>query len=641
MSPSCCKLSSLAWFLGGVLVVGGVVLGVLYYRGVFKHAETTVRPVDPGSAETRKETPVPLVRFTDITKDAGITFVHNNGLTDKKLLPETMCGGVAVIDFDKDGKPDLLFTNACPWPGMEKSSLDKPTLVLYRNLGNNKFQDVTKEAGLAVTMFGMGATVGDYDNDGWPDLFVTGIGGNRLFHNSADPQGSNGRRFIEVTATAGVGGPGGWPGKSTGDFFSWNKPICFSTSASFLDYDGDGKLDLFVCNYVHWSPYIDLSIGFKIDGRERMFGQPKQFEGALCFLYHNEGGGKFADVSKESGVQVFEKLGTDDDAPTRAVGKSLGVIVCDADEDGWPDIVVANDTVRNFLFHNQPGKNGKRVFHEKAIFAGVAYAQGETRGAMGIDWAPFYRKGCNALLITNFSNEPDTFLCQDQLRQLEFKDEAKAEGIAGVSRLPLKFGAFFFDYDLDGRLDFLTCNGHLDPSIRKLQPAQSYKQPAQLFWSKPNEGFEPVTEQAAGPDLFQPLVGRGCAYADLDGDGDLDVILVGNGGPPLVLRNDNNLGNRWIRLKLQGDGVRSNRSAIGARILLETKDGEQRREIAAARGYLSQSELTATFGLGKTDAIQRLTIHWPGKDAGTTVIEKAEIAKLSLNKLNAIEQGMK
>lgn len=630
-----CKLSSIAWCVGGILVMGGAVLGILHSLGVFTHAKPMSQKVDPGHAIERQETPVPRVRFTDITKDADITFVHTNGLTDKKLLPETMCGGVAVIDFDKDDKPDLLFVNACPWPASsQREQGQQPTLVLYRNLGNDKFQDVTKEAGLAVTLFGMGATVGDYDNDGWPDLFVTGVGGNRLFHNSADANGANGRRFVEVTATAGVGGPGGWPNQSFVDFFHWDQPICFSTSASFLDYDGDGKLDLFVCNYVRWSPAYDLSIGTKIDGRERMFGQPRLFEGAVCFLYHNDGGGKFTDVSKESGVQVFEKLGTDDAAPLRPVGKSLGVIVCDADEDGWPDIIVANDTVRNFLFHNQPGPNGTRVFREEGVYAGVAYADGNARGAMGIDWAPCYRPGCNALLISNFSNEPDTFLCQDQPKRLEFFEKAKPEGIAGESRVPLKFGAFFFDYDLDGRLDFLTCNGHLDPSIRKLQPAQRYKQPAQLFWSKPKEGFEPVTEKDAGSDLFQPLVGRGCAYADLDGDGDLDVILVGNGGPALVLRNDNNLGHHWIRFRLQGDGVRSNCSAIGARIILETKDGEQRREIAAARGYLSQSELTATFGLGKTERVERVTIHWPGKDGGTIVLENPVI-----DKQHTIKQG--
>jgi hypothetical protein len=642
MSLSCCKASSIAWMIGGILLLGGGTFATLLYLGVFTRAQTTTTTGDPGTVEGRKKVPVPQVRFTNINRDSGITFVHTNGLTPNKLLPETMCGGVAIIDFDNDHKPDILFVNACPWPGSpQREQGSRPTLVLYHNEGNNKFRDVTKEAGLDVTMFGMGATVGDYDNDGFPDLFVTGIGGNRLFRNTAHAGGANGRRFLDMTTTAGVGGPGGWPEHFTGDFFHWTKPLCFSTSASFLDYDGDGKLDLFVCNYVQWSPDYDMNFGFKIAGEERMFGQPKGFEGTLCFLYHNEGGGKFTDVSKESGVQVFEKLGTDPDAPLRPAGKSLGVIVCDADEDGWPDIVVANDTVRNFLFHNRPGPKGSRVFKEIGIYAGVAYAESNPRGAMGIDWAPFYRAKCNGLLITNFANEPDTFLCQDKLKRLEFREIAKVEGIAGVSRVPLKFGAFFFDYDLDGRLDFLTCNGHLDPSITKLQAAQKYQQPAQLFWSKPQDGFEPVTEEAAGTDLFQPIVGRGCAYADLDGDGDLDVILIGNGGPALVLRNDNNLGHHWIRFRLEGDGVHSNRSAIGARIILETKDGEQRREIAAARGYLSASELTATFGLGKLDQVERVTIYWPGKDGGKTVLEKAQLDKLGIDKEHSIKQGVK
>jgi hypothetical protein len=496
---------------------------------------------------------------------------------------------------------------------------------------------VTKEAGLAVTMYGMGATVGDFDNDRWPDLFVTGVGGNRLFRNVKDRNGASGRRFVDVTEKAGVGGPGGWPDKQAGDFFKWNKPICFSTSASFLDYDGDGKLDLFVCNYVGWSPAFDLSIDSKIDGKQRTYGQPKQFRGALCLLYHNEGDGKFVDVSKESGVEVFENLGADPSAAPRPLGKSLGVVVCDADEDGWPDLIVANDSVGNFLFHNRPGPNGKRVFKEEGSYAGVAYADGNARGAMGIDWAPFYRPGCNAILIGNFADEPDTFLCQDDVKRLEFSDKAKVEGIAGPSRMPLKFGVFFFDFDLDGRLDFLTCNGHLDPGISLLQSGQKYKQSPQLFWNTGAEprGFEPVTETAAGRDLFQPLVGRGAAFADLDGDGDLDVILTENGGPARVLRNDNNLGHHWIRLKLQGDGTHSNRSAIGARVLLTAHGIEQRREVSAGRGYLSQSELVVTFGLGAVDKVDRVTIHWPGRNPGPpTVIENPAI-----NKEHTIEQG--
>jgi hypothetical protein len=641
MSWTCCKTSSFAWLVGGVLFLGGGTAAALYFLGAFGPPKTVAQQGSAGQSSVREVVPVPAVRFTNITKDAGIRFVHYNGATDKKLLPETMCGGVAIIDFDNDGKPDVLFTNACPWPGQKKYTADHPTLTLYHNEGGGRFKDVTKEAGLGFILYGMGATVGDYDNDGWPDLFITGVGGNHLYHNESAINGAAGRRFVETTATAGVGGPGGWPDNPVGDFFTWDKPLTFSTSASFLDFDGDGKLDLLVCNYVRWSPAYDLSIHSSLDGKERTYGQPNQFDGALCFLYRNEGGGKFNDVSKEAGVQVHEKLGIEANAPQRPLGKSLGVIVCDADEDGWPDIVVANDSVRNFFFHNKPGANGRRVFVEDGQRAGIAYALGQARGAMGIDWGPYYRPGCNGLLITNFADEPNTFLCQNVPHELIFADMANVEGVAGPSRVPLKFGAFFFDYDLDGRLDFLTCNGHLDPSISKLQRGQQYQQSAQLFWSKKSQGFEPVTAEAAGPDLFQPLVGRGCAYADLDGDGDLDVILIDNGGAARVLRNDNKLGHHWIRLKLKGDGVRSNCSAIGARIILEAGGVEQRREIAAARGYLSQSELVATFGLGKVDRIDRLTILWPGKDGGKTVLEKTDLAKLGIDQQHTIEQGAK
>jgi hypothetical protein len=576
--------------------------------------ETTSVPVIAPARE-RQAVPVPLVRFDDVTKAAGINFKHFNGATGKKLLPETMGAGVAAFDFDGDGWQDLLFVDGRPWPG-SPAAASAPHLVLYRNRGNGTFEDVTVQAGLDESVYGMGVAVGDIDNDGFPDLFVTGVGGNHLFHNQ--PGNGGGRRFQEVTAEAGVGGPGGWPGHAdTREFLAWSKSIALASSATFLDYDGDGRLDLFVCFYVDWSPAKDLAINSSLTGIGRSYLQPTQFEGALCKLYRNVDGSHFRDVSAESGVEVVEREGTDASARLRAVGKALGVVICDPDNDGWPDIVVANDSVRNFFFHNVPGPAGTRRFVEKGLVTNVAYAEGRARGAMGIDYGE-YRPGKNALLIGNFANEPDTFLTLDNPARLLFSDAALAVGLAGPSRRALKFGAFFFDYDNDGRLDLLTCNGHLEPEIAQVQAGQTYAQAAQLYWNTGNGQrlFEPVTEASAGPDLFRPMVGRGCAFLDVNSDGQLDVVLTANNGPARLLRNQGELKHHWVRLTLTGDGKRSNVSAIGAQITVEVGKQALRRQVAGARGYLSQSELPVTVGLGDVARVDRVTVRWPGKDAG-------------------------
>jgi hypothetical protein len=499
-------------------------------------------------------------------------------------------------------------------------------MALYRNRGDGAFDDVTAQAGLAVTMYGLGVTAGDYDNDGWADFFVTGVGGNRLFANVADEEG--GRRFADRTETAGVGGPGGWPAAGREAFLQVDAPINFSSSAAFLDYDNDGRLDLFVCNYIAWSPAADLGQGFQLVGLGRSYGPPTAFEGAQCLLYRNLGEGRFADVSEQAGIHVFGPLG-------QPIGKSLGVVVFDPDDDGWPDIAVANDTVRNFLFHN----TGKGTFEEIGELSGVAYAEGRPRGAMGIDWGE-YRPGGSAMLIGNFADEPNTFLRLDDPRHLAFSDVATAEGVAGPSRLPLKFGAVFLDYDLDGWQDLLTCNGHLEPEIQQVQARQSYRQPAQLFWNCGAAGgngrrgcFAVVSETHAGPDLFQPLVGRACAYADIDGDGDLDVVLTENGGRARLLRNEGGHQHHWLRVVLQGDGKRASAGALGAKLTLEAGDRTMHRELTSARGYLSQSEMVVTFGLGQTDKIDRLTIRWPGPDG-----DRQQLTDLAVDRVHVIRQ---
>ncbi len=583
--------------------------GYFAYDRFFRKTDTVGPKVDPGKAGRREAVTVPQAPFADVTKAAGISFTHFTGATGSKLLPETMGSGVAVIDFDRDGKPDLLFVNGCPWPGHAKPE-KAPCLALYRNKGDGTFEDATERAGLNVSVYGVGACVGDFDNDGFPDLFVSCVGPHRLFRNDG------GKRFVDVTATAGVGGPGVWPDVASAEAFNKHQPpIPFGTSATFFDYDGDGKLDLFVCHYCTWSPAIDLGIKSTLTGVGRTYQQPTTLEGNQCSLYRNNGDGTFADVTAAAGVTVFETTAAGDKRP---VAKSLGVIQCDPDGDGWPDLIVANDTARNFLFHNVPDGKGGRKFEEKGKEATVAYAAGTPRGAMGID-AGEHKPGKQAVVIANFANEPNSFFVLVNAGRLMFSDQAGATGLEGPSRGPLKFGTFFFDYDLDGRLDLLTANGHIDPDIGKVQANQTYKQSAQLFWNTGDDVrlFEPVTEAAAGPDLLRPIVGRGSAYLDFDGDGDPDVVLTNNGGPPLLLRNDQQLGHHWVRLFLEGDGKTSNRSAIGAEITVEADGKTYRRTVLGARGYLSQSEFPVTVGLGTTTTVDKVTVKWPGKDGKT------------------------
>jgi hypothetical protein len=523
---------------------------------------------------------IPFAKFTDITKEAGIAFFHNNGAYGDKLLPETMGGGVAFFDYDNDGHEDLLFINSTWWPGHTPAGKAPTTMALYHNDGHGHFADVTKDSGLDVSFYGMGVAIGDYDNDGLPDVFITAVGGNHLFHN--DGLG----KFHEVTLEAGVGGAtNGW-----------------STGAAWIDYDNDGKLDLFVCNYVQWSPEIDRANAYVLPNIGRAYGPPRNFAGTFPYLYHNDGHGHFSDVSQRAGIQIK------DPATGLPMAKSLSVAPIDVDNDGWIDLVVANDTVANFLFHNE--HDG--TFKEIGARSGVAYdAYGLVRGAMGIDSARF-RNDTLGIAIGNYANEMNA-LYVAQRDSLLFADEAIKEGVGPASQKLLKFGLFFFDYDLDGRLDVLTANGHLEPEINRVHNNEQYRQPAQLFWNRGDSkemGFMPVPPEKCGNDLFQPIAGRGAAFADIDGDGDLDVVLTQVGGPPLLLRNDQNLRHHWLRLKLAG--TKSNRDAIGAWLKVRVGGRTLSRQVMPTRSYLSQSELPVTIGLGNADKVESVEIIWPG-----------------------------
>lgn len=553
-------------------------------------------------APQRPTEQMPTVKFTDVTAAAGITFVHNNGATGDKLLPETMGSGVAVFDFDNDGDQDLLFVNATYWPGKIPEGRALTTPALYRNDGAGNFQDVTASSGLGVSFYGMGVAVGDYDNDGHADLFFTAVGENKLFHNE-------GGKFKEVTSDAGV----------AGNATQW------TTACAWLDYDNDGDLDLYIGRYVKWSREIDFEVGYKLTGIGRAYGPPMNFEGAFPSFYRNDGNGRFTDVSKDAGLEVRNP------ATGVPAAKTLGVAPIDLDNDGWMDLVIANDTVQNFVFHNQ--KNG--TFKEIGALSGIAFdSYGNTRGAMGID-AARYRDGKTVgIAIGNFANEMTALYVAQNDAGLIYTDEAISEGIGPASRLPLKFGIFFFDYDLDGRLDLLSANGHLEEEIGKIQQSQRYAQSAQLFWNTgagDGPGFALVPEERSGRELVKPIVGRGSAFGDLDNDGDLDAVFTQTGAAPLMLRNDQALNRHWLRLKLVGR--KSNRDAIGAWIRVKVGDQVLARQVMPTRSYLSQSELPVTIGLGESGKFDELEIVWPGGKV-------QKIARARVDSLTVVEQAV-
>ncbi|MCC9601195.1 CRTAC1 family protein [Stieleria sp. JC731] len=540
-----------------------------------------VKETELAGVKTRElpQVQVPHTPFTDITETSGIDFVHNNGAIGAKLLPETMGGGVAMFDFDNDGDQDILFVNSRDWP-WDPPSDRQSTSVLYRNDGDT-YVNVSADSGLNLNDYAMGVAVGDFDNDSWVDVFITSVGANHLYRNLGD--GS----FEDITESAGV----------AGDENRW------SSSAGWFDYDNDGDLDLFVCNYVEWSREYDQSQNFQLIGGGRAYGRPQNFQGTFPYLYRNDGEGKFTDVSEIAGIQIRNP------ATGVPLSKSLGLAFCDFNQDGALDIVIANDTVQNLLLQN----DGEGNFTDVGALSGIAFdSSGNARGAMGIDIASFRGPKALAVAIGNFSNEM-TALYVAKTGSMQFYDEAVSTGLGPTTRLLLTFGLFYFDYDLDGRSDLFCANGHLEEDINRVQPSQHYEQPPQLFWNagpKYDTEFVPVGQESIGDDLLKPMVGRGTSFADIDNDGDLDVVVTSSGRKPRLLRNDQDLGHHWLRIKLVGDGKNCNRDAIGSWVEVTVGDKVLRQQVMPTRSYLSQVELPLTFGLGTSKTIDSVSILW-------------------------------
>ncbi len=563
-------------FLLGVVVFISAVFWLRHRR--------EARPAAPISSATGAPAPLssqpgaasgPL-RFVDVTQAAGIDFTHNSGAYGKKYLPETLGSGVAFIDYNHSGYQSVLLLDGQDWPG-HPTRLHGQTMRLYRNNGNGTFTDVTRQAGLAAPMYGMGAAVGDYLNNGNQDLFVTGLDGNHLFRNNG-----NGT-FTDVTRQAGLDiDPG------------------LATSAAWVDYDRDGCLDLWVDYYVRWSRKTDIYC--TEDGVHKSYCTPEKYHGASPRLFHQirshgQCTGRFVDVTHAAGVYD----------PT---SKSLGVsIFYDGyNGDGRPDIFVSNDTQPNKLFRN----NGNGTFSEEAVSAGVAFSEdGVARGGMGTDVSDYNRSGRFSLVVGNFSNQM-LGLYRNEGHGL-FLDVAPSSDVGRASLLSLSFGTFFFDYNLDGRPDLFVANGHLDPAIREVQPRVHYAEKPLLFQNIGHGKFRNATADV-GPQLGRRVVARGAAYGDYDLTGFPDILVSTNNGPAYLYYNTGN-GNHALRIRTVG--VKSNRDGIGALIQLHTASGWQEQYVKSGSSYLSASELPVTFGLGSAAGADTIRLHWPSGEVQT------------------------
>jgi enediyne biosynthesis protein E4 len=532
----------------------------------------------------------PRVSFADITTAAGLDFQHETGARGSKWLPEAMGSGCALFDYDGDGWLDALLINGHGW---QQSGNGGTSSRLYRNQQDGTFTDVTTASGWGFAAYGMGVTVADYDADGDADVYLTCVGANRLMRNDSG-------RFTDVAPLAGVAGAT-WRDDAGAEHPEW------STGAAWVDVDRDGWPDLVVANYVQWSPASDIYTS--LDGSSKSYTTPEAYAGLTCRLFRNLGDGTLVDATAETGLLLPH-------------AKSMSVAVTDFEPDGWPDLVITNDTQPNFLLSN----NGDGTFTERGLAAGIGYDEsGRARAGMGVDVAALGHGETLSIAIGNFSREPVSVF--RQTRGGAFTDAAGAQRLLQPTLPTLTFGLRFLDYDLDGRQDLMLANGHIEPDIGAVQKEITYAQPPQLFWND-GDGHLLEVSSTAGPALSRPRVARGLCVGDIDNDGDLDLLLSTNGGAPLLLRNDGPTG---TALALDLGGSYPALEGLGAMVTLSTDQGVRRQRVRTGSSYLSHSPTRLHFGLGAAAAAQ-VQIIWPD---GTSL----DLGDLAAGRLYEAEQG--